>query len=218
MHAMNRRPSASPCFPVARCICMLQAVPVVGKSPSRVSPTHLLCCKAASLIARAAGDKQQSSLAGGGDRVGGRRGTLDARVGFLETFFTFVLGGLLRAGVSGEDTFYFGGRGCMFVWGRARWEVPLHVWGTANNVAILAKVLGCGVDPCEGSGDGGLVMCVATCVVAASRGKLPSTFETMSVVVVQMMTMMINSISTTLLLPLLLLLLLQVMHLALLVH
>jgi hypothetical protein len=71
----------------------------------------------------------------------------------------------------------FGGRAAC-VWGRARWEVPLHVWGTANNVAILPELLGCGVDRCEGSVDGGLVMGIATCVVLASRVKPHSAFET----------------------------------------
>jgi hypothetical protein len=73
---------------------------------------------------------------------------------------TLLLGGLLRAGVSGEDTLVGGLHVC--VWGKARWEVPLHVLGTANNVAILPKLPGCGVDPCEVSVNGVLVMGIAT--------------------------------------------------------
>lgn len=79
----------------------------------------------------------------------------------------------MRAGVSGEEK--RAGCSVQCMWGRRDGKCRCMFgagWGTANNVAILPMLQGCGVDPGEVSVDGVLVMCFATCVVAASRRSL----------------------------------------------
>jgi len=70
----------------------------------------------------------------------------------------------LRAGVSGEEN--RAGCSVQCMWGRRDGKCRCMFgagWGTANNVAILPMLQGCGEDPGKVSVNGVLVMCFATC-------------------------------------------------------